>query len=296
MGSERSPHPYGSNPAVGARESALVRGRGKLGVPAVRPKPASSASRAAAHNRPWGAKGRRAGGRGDALGNLETHRRRSRCTLHVPSERRPLAACQELPHTATATPHLQAVVAVPPLPRVPARAPAARRLTIADQCLLLLGLGSELGVGFWAGGRAVNLGRKRLLSNEKIETCRALSKRGRRTTRYLSRDDVSCARSAEAGIIPGRYCGESRLLSSRASFSGGLASMWCASRRHGSARCITDCANKPGRRCATSHIECTMHRAAGVCANVICKSRARTCPEARRATPPPESGLTRTVR
>lgn len=56
---------------------------------------------------------------------------------------------------------------MPPLPRVPARAPAARRLTIADQCLLLLGLGSELGVGFWAGGRAVNLGRKRLLSNEK---------------------------------------------------------------------------------------------------------------------------------
>ena len=146
-----------------------------------------------------------------------------RCTLHVPSERRPLAACQELPHTATATPHLQAVVAVPPLPRVPARAPAARRLTIADQCLLLLGLGSELGVGFWAGGRAVNLGRKRLLSNEKIETCRALSKRGRRTTRCMSRDDVSCARSAEAGIIPGRYCGESRLLSSSASLSGGFS-------------------------------------------------------------------------
>ena len=53
VGSERSPDPYGSNPAVGARELALV---GKLGVPVVRPKPASSASRAAAHNRPWGAK------------------------------------------------------------------------------------------------------------------------------------------------------------------------------------------------------------------------------------------------
>ena len=140
----------------------------------MRPKPASSASRAAAHNRPWGAK---AGARAAAVMPSATLRRTGaaraadqlfgRCTLHVPSERRPLAACQELPHTATATPHLQAVVAVPPLPRVPARAPAARRLTIADQCLLLLGLGSELGVGFWAGGRAVNLGRKRLLSNEK---------------------------------------------------------------------------------------------------------------------------------
>ena len=251
-----------------------------------------------------GGKGRRAGGRGDALGNLETHRGAARaadqlfgrCTLHVPSERWPLAACQELPHTATATPPLQAVVAVPPLPRVPARAPAARRLTIADQCLLLLGLGSELGVGFWAGGRAVNLGRKRLLSNEKLETCRALSKRGRRTTRCMSRDDVSCARSAEAGIIPGRYCGESRLLSSSASLSGGFPSMWCARRRHGSARCITDCENKPGRRCATSHIECAMNRAAGVCANVIWKPRASAFPWAPRATAEPECGLKRTVR
>ena len=105
-----------------------------------------------------------------------------RCTLHVPSARRPLTACQELSPTAAATPHLHAVVAVPPLPRVPARAPAARRLAIADQCLLLLELGSELGVGFRAGGRAVNLGCKRLLSKEKIETCRALSKRGRPKT------------------------------------------------------------------------------------------------------------------
>ena len=185
----------------------------------MRPKPASSASRAAAHNRPWGAKGRRAGGRGDALGNLETHRRRSRCRPAL----RPLHTARSIRTTAARC-----------LPRAPTysysytsptgrrrRAAAAscartsaRRLTVADQCLPLLGLGSELGVGFWAGGRAVNLGRKRLLSNEKIETCRALSKRGRRTTRCMSRDDVSCARSAEAGIIPGRYCGESRLLSS----------------------------------------------------------------------------------
>ena len=105
-----------------------------------------------------------------------------RCPLHVPSARRPLTACQELPPTAAATPHLHALVAVPPLPRVPARAPAVRRLAIAEQCLLLSGLGSELGAGFRAGGRAVNLGCKRLLSKEKIETCRALSKRGRPKT------------------------------------------------------------------------------------------------------------------
>ena len=220
-GRERSPDPYGSNPAVGARESALVRGGASWAYRRCGP-----SRRLVPHARLHitGHGGRKAGARAAAVMPSATLRRTGaaraadqlfgRCTLHVPSERRPLAACQELPHTATATPHLQAVVAVPPLPRVPARAPAARRLTIADQCLLLLGLGSELGVGFWAGGRAVNLGRKRLLSNEKIETCRALSKRGRRTTRCMSRDDVSCARSAEAGIIPGRYCGESRLLSS----------------------------------------------------------------------------------
>ena len=166
-----------------------MRGRRQAGRPAVRPKPASSASRAAAHNRPWGAK---AGARAAAVMPSATLRRTSaaraadqlfgRCTLHVPSARRPLTACQELPPTAAATPHLHALVAVPPLPRVPARAPAARRLAIAEQCLLLSGLGSELGAGFRAGGRAVNLGCKRLLSKEKIETCRALSKRGRRKT------------------------------------------------------------------------------------------------------------------
>ena len=166
-----------------------MRGRRQAGRPAVRPKPASSASRAAAHNRPWGAK---AGARAAAVMPSATLRRTGAaraadplfggCTLHVPSARRPLTACQELPPTAAATPHLHALVAVPPLPRVPARAPAARRLAIAGQCLLQLGLGSELGAGFRAGGRAVNLGCKRLLSKEKIETCRALSKRGRRET------------------------------------------------------------------------------------------------------------------
>ena len=166
-----------------------MRGRRQAGRPAVRPKPASSASRAAAHNRPWGAK---AGARAAAVMPSATLRRTGAaraadplfggCTLHVSSVRRPLTACQELPPTAAATPHLHALVAVPPLPCVPARAPAARRLAIAGQCLLQLGLGSELGAGFRAGGRAVNLGCKRLLSKEKIETCSALSKRGRRKT------------------------------------------------------------------------------------------------------------------
>ena len=70
--------------------------------------------------------------------------------------------CRERPPTESAHLHLHlhAVVAVPPLPHVPARSPDAHRLIAADQCLLLLGLGSELGGGFRAGGRAVNLGRK----------------------------------------------------------------------------------------------------------------------------------------
>ena len=189
----------------------------------MRPKPASSASRAAAHNRPCGAK---AGARAAAVMPSATLRRTGaaraadqlfgRCTLHVPSARRPLTACQELPPTAAATPHLHALVAVPPLPRVPARAPAARRLAVADQCLLLLGLGSELGVGFRAGGRAVNLGCKRLLSSEKIETLPCALEAWTSEDRCMSRDDTSCARTAEAGVIPGRHCGESRLPSSRA--------------------------------------------------------------------------------
>ena len=172
----------------GQRVVASGGGR-QAGRPVVRPKPASSASRVAAHNRPCGAK---AGARAAAVMPSATLRRTGaaraadqlfgRCTLHVPSARQPLTACQELPPTAAATPHLHAVVAVPPLPRVPARAPAARRLAIADQRLLLLGLDSELGAGFRAGGRAVKLGWKRLLSKEKIETCRALSKRGRPKT------------------------------------------------------------------------------------------------------------------
>ena len=131
-----------------------------------------------------------------------------RCTLHVPSARRPLTACQELPPTAAATPHLHALVAVPPLPRVPARAPTARRLAIAGQCLLLLGLGSELGAGFRAGGRAVNLGCKRLLSKEQIQTCRALSKSGRPKTvvcREMMRPAHALLKQASSqGVIAAR--------------------------------------------------------------------------------------------
>ena len=112
----------------------------------------------------------------------------------------------------------------------------------------------------------------------------------------MSRDDASCARTAEAGVIPGRHRDESRLPSSRASFSGGLQSMWCARRRHGWARCITERASKQGRRCATSNIECAINRAAGVCANVFWQRRSGAFPRAPRAIPEPGCGLKRTVR
>ena len=114
--------------------------------------------------------------------------------------------------------------------------------------------------------------------------------------RCMSRDDASCARTAEAGVIPGRHCGESRLASSRASFSGGLASMWCARRRHCWARCITERASKPGRRCLTSNIECHINRAAGGSANVFWQRRSGAFPWAPRAIPEPGCGLKRTVR
>jgi hypothetical protein len=112
----------------------------------------------------------------------------------------------------------------------------------------------------------------------------------------MSRDDASCARTAEAGVIPGRHCGESRLASSRASFSGGLASMWCARRRHCWARCITERASKPGRRCPTSNIECAINRSAGGCANVFWQRRSGAFAWAPRAIPEPGCGLKRTVR
>ena len=114
--------------------------------------------------------------------------------------------------------------------------------------------------------------------------------------RCMSRDDASCARTAEAGVIPGRHCGESRLPSSRASFSEGLASMWCARRRHGWARCITERASKPGRSCLTSNIECHINRAAGGSANVFWQRRSGAFAWPPRAIPEPGCGLKRTVR
>ena len=134
-------------------------------------------------------KGRRAGGRGDALGNLEAHRRRSRCRPAL----RPLHTARSISTTAArCLPRASTYSCSCTSPTRPRRRAAAascactsaraRRLAIADKRLLLLGLGSELGAGFRAGGRAVNLGWKRLLSKEKIETCRALSKRGRPKT------------------------------------------------------------------------------------------------------------------
>ena len=112
----------------------------------------------------------------------------------------------------------------------------------------------------------------------------------------MSRDDASCARTAEAGVIPGRHRDESRLPSSRASFSEGLRSMWCARRRHGWARCITERASKPGQRCLTSNIECHINRAAGGSANVFWQRRSGAFPWAPRAIPEPGCGLKRTVR
>ena len=114
--------------------------------------------------------------------------------------------------------------------------------------------------------------------------------------RCMSRDDASCARTAEAGVIPGRHCGESRVPSSRASFSEGLASMWCARRRHGWARYITERASKPRRRCLISHIECHINRAAGGSANVFWQRRSGAFAWAPRAIPEPGCGLKRTVR
>ena len=114
--------------------------------------------------------------------------------------------------------------------------------------------------------------------------------------RCMSRDDASCARTAEAGVIPGRHRDESRLPSSRASFSEGLRSMWCARRRHGWARCITERASKPGQRCLTSNIECHINRAAGGSANVFWQRRSHAFPRAPRAIAEPGCGLKRTVR
>ena len=124
---------------------------------------------------------------------------------------------------------------------MPARAPAARRLAIADQCLLLLGLGSELGAGFRAGGRAVNLGWKRLLSKEKIETCRALSKRGRPKTvvcRGMMLPAHALLKQASSqGVIAARADFRVHVHSS----GGALASIERATSTHDSSETSQDC-------------------------------------------------------
>ena len=72
--------------------------------------------------------------------------------------------------------------------------------------------------------------------------------------------------------------------------------MWCARRRHGWARCITEPASKPGWRCPISHIECPINRAAGGSANVFWQRRSGAFARAPRAIPEPRCGLKRTVR
>ena len=58
-----------------------------------------------------------------------------------------------------------------------------------------------IGVGFRAGGRAVKLGRKRRVSKREIESCRALSKRGRRINdRGISLDDTSHLKT-QVGVV-----------------------------------------------------------------------------------------------
>ena len=107
-GRERSPDPYGSNPAVGARESALVRGGASWAYRRCGP-----SRRLVPHARLHitGHGGRKAGARAAAVMPSATLRRTGaaraanqlfgRCTLHVPSERRPRSL--PLPRAPTCT-------------------------------------------------------------------------------------------------------------------------------------------------------------------------------------------------
>jgi hypothetical protein len=180
LGSEQSSDPYRSVHVVEAREPALASEPASCGRTGGGVLPASSAYR------PWGGEGRRA----RPLGILKAHRRRSHCRQDL----RPL-------HTARSFSTTVALAAASTPPRPP---PGRRHRAAAVSCartfarrapshsrrtapVLMLGFGSELGVGFRAGGRAVKLGRKRRVSKREIETCRALSKRGRRRPRYIAR-------------------------------------------------------------------------------------------------------------
>ena len=248
-------------------------------------------------------KGRRAGGRGDALGNLEAHRRRSRCRPAL----RPLHTARSISTTAAhCLPRASTYSCSCTSPtRRRRRAAAASCACTSARCASSRNrrpaptpVRARLRARGWVPGWRAS-GKSRVETPSEQGENRNLPCALEAWTpedRCISRDDASCARTAEAGVIPGRHCGESRLPSSRAPFSGGLRSMWCARRRHGWARCITERASKPGRSCATSNIECAINRAAGGCANVFWQRRSGALRRAPRAIPEPGCGLKRTVR
>ena len=200
-----------------------MRGRRQAGRPAVRPKPASSASRAAAHNRPWGGKCRRAGGRGDALGNLEAHRRRSRCRQAL----RPLHTARSISATAAhclpRAPTYSCSYTSPTRPR--RRAAAASCARTSTHCASSRNrrpvpafVRARLRARGWVPGRGAS-GESRVETPAEQGENRNLPCALEAWTSEddcMSRDGASCARTAEAGVIPGRHCGESRLPSSRA--------------------------------------------------------------------------------
>jgi hypothetical protein len=179
LGSEQSSDPLqicacGRGQGAGASEWAS-----KLGVPAV-----------GSYRRPvpTGHGAARAGARGPSVSLRRTGAARTadkifaRCTLHVPSARRSRSLPPPPPPPPPGRRHRAAAVSC--ARTFARRAPSHSRRTAP---VLMLGFGSELGVGFRAGGRAVKLGRKRRVSKREIETCRALSKRGRRRPRYIAR-------------------------------------------------------------------------------------------------------------
>ena len=174
LGSEHSSDPYRSVHVVEAREPALAStGGGVL--------PASSAY--------TGHGAARAGARGPSVSLRRTGAARTadkifaRCTLHVPSARR--SRSLPLPRAAAST---STSASRPPSPcrrclMCPhIRPPRAVSQPQNSACAYVRARLRAIGVGFRAGGRAVKLGRKRRVSKREIESCRALSKRGRRTT------------------------------------------------------------------------------------------------------------------
>ena len=180
LGSEQSSDPLqicacGRGQGAGASEWAS-----KLGVPAV-----------GSYRRPvpTGHGAVRAGARGPSVSLRRTGAARTadkifaRCTLHVPSARR--SRSLPLPRAAAST---STSASRPPSPcrrclMCPhIRPPRAVSQPQNSACAYVRARLRAIGVGFRAGGRAVKLGRKRRVSKREIESCRALSKRGRRTT------------------------------------------------------------------------------------------------------------------